>query len=550
MQGEYYDEGSKMRPDLVILNANIVTLDPAAPHCQATAIKFGRIAALGTTSDIKKIATAETSMLDLAGKTVLPGFIDTHVHLDDFGLTLRTLNLEQTTSVDEVRRLLAERVKATPKSKWVMGRGWNETRLREKRLLTRWDLDEVSPENPVYLHHYTCHATLLNSKGLEVSGIDRHTKPPAGGWIDVDASGEPTGFLRSNARFMAPVGLNGVRPRPDLGTLREAIMIGVAEAVKYGLTGIHVPSADHDEIKVTQELAEEGKLPLRITLLPKVELLDHILQLGIHSGLGDEMLRIGAIKIFSDGSLIAKTAAMKEPFEGEPNNLGILNDKEVFTKQIIEANRAGMQIAVHAVGDRAIEEVLEAYEKALKDTPRSDHRHRIEHGSIVPKTLRNKAKRLGVVISTQPELVTRNGDGFDASLGEKRMRYTYPIRSLLEEGVVVSGSSDCPLTYCNPLKGIWSAVSRESENTGRVITPDEKVTIDQAIRMYTVNAAYIGFDENFRGTIEEGKLADFTVLSKDPYVVNTDDLKNIVVEMTIVDGKVVYTRTNHRFSSP
>jgi predicted amidohydrolase YtcJ len=550
MRGWYYGGGKKMRPDLVMLNANIVTLNPAAPRFQAAAIKFGRISALGTTSDIEKIATNGTSVIDLEGKTVLPGFIDTHVHLDDFGLTLRTLNLEDAKSVDEVKGLLAGRVNGTPKGEWVIGRGWNENRLKERRLLTRWDLDEVSPGNPVYLHHFTCHATLLNSKGLEASGIDRHTKPPAGGWIDVDASGEPTGFLRSNARFMAPVGLNGVRPRPDLGTLREAILIGVAEAVKYGLTGIHVPSADHDEIKVTQELAEEGRLPIRITLLPKVELLDHILQLGIHSGLGDEMLRIGAIKIFSDGSLIAKTAAVKEPFEGEPNNLGLLNDKEVFTKQIIEANRAGMQIAVHAVGDRAIEEVLEAYEKALKDTPRRDHRHRIEHGSIVPMTLREKARRLGVVISTQPELVTRNGDGFEASLGEKRMRYTYPIKSLLEEGVVVSGSSDCPLTYCNPLKGIWSAVSRESENSGRVITPEEKVSIDQAIHMYTVNAAYVGFEENLKGTIEEGKLADFTVLSKDPYTVKTDDLTKILVEMTMVGGKVVYDRKIHRSISP
>ena len=531
-----------MHPDLVLVNANVITLDPSRPRSEAVAIKYGRIAFVGSNKAALEMAERETKVLDLEGRTVLPGFIDTHVHLDDFGLTLRTLNLEEATSVVEVKRLLAERVHNTPNGEWVMGRGWNENSLSEKRLLTRWDLDEVSPDNPVYLHHFSCHASLLNSRGLEVSHIDRYTKPPAGGWIDLDSGGEPTGFLQSNARFIAPVGLNGVRPRPNLSTLRGAILLGVGEAVKYGLTGIHVPSADRDEIKVTQELAEEGKLPLRVILLPKVELLDNILQLGIRSGFGDDMLRLGAIKIFSDGSLIARTAAVTEPFEGEPGNRGILNDRSVFTEQILEANRAGMQIAVHAVGDRAVESVLDAYEKALKDTPRNDHRHRIEHGSIIPKRLRDKARSLGVVVSTQPELVTRNGDGFETSLGEKRMKYTYPIKSLLEEGIVVSGSSDCPLTYCNPLKGIWSATTRISENTGKIIAREERVTIDQAIRMYTINAAYVGFDDKQKGTIEEGKLADFTILSRDPYTVGAEAIRDISVEMTIINGKIVYDR--------
>jgi predicted amidohydrolase YtcJ len=531
-----------MHPDLVLINGEVVTLNPSKPRCEAVAVQFGRIIEVGSTKDVMSSVGDSTRVIDLQEKTVFPGFIDTHVHLDDFGLTLQTIDLDDAKSVDEVKRLLSERIGRTPKGGWVLGRGWNENKLREQRFLTRWDIDEVSRDNPVYLHHYSCHATLLNSRGLEASGIDRHTKPPAGGWIEVDSSGEPTGFLRSNARFMAPVGLNGVRPRPDLATLREAILMGVNEAVKYGLTAIHVPSADHDEIKVTQELAAEGRLPLRVTLLPKVELLDHILKLGIKSGLGGEWLKMGAIKIFSDGSLIAKTAAMKEHFEGEPENSGILNDPKVFARQIMEANRAGMQIAVHAVGDKAIEAVLDAYEAALSDTPRVDHRHRIEHGSIVPRDLRDRAKRLGVIVSTQPELVTRNGDGFQASLGDARMTYTYPIKSMLDEGIVVSGSSDCPLTYPNPLKGIWSAVTRSSEITGKAITPGERVTVDQAVRMYTINAAYVGFDEKIKGTIEEGKLADFTVLSGDPYAVGDEAIRDLRVEMTIVGGKPVYER--------
>ncbi len=531
-----------MDADLALVNGNIITLSPSLTRAEAVATKFGRILSVGTTKEVMATTDSGTKVIDLKGKTVFPGFIDTHVHLDDFGLTLQTLNLEGAKSVEEVRELLAERVRRTPKGKWVLGRGWNETVLADKRLLTRWDIDDVSPDNPVYLHHYTCHATLLNSAGLKVSKIDRNTLEPEGGWIVKDEKGEPTGFLRSNARFIPPVGLNGVRPRPNLDTLREAIRVGVERAVSYGLTSIHTPSADHDEILTLQRMAVDGELPIRVTVLPKVEMMDHVLKAGVRTGFGDDKLRVGAIKIFSDGSGIARTGAMREPYEGEPTNRGIIFDEGVFTKQIIEANRAGMQIAVHAVGDRAIEAVLGAYEKALKDTPRNDPRHRIEHGSIFPKELREKAAKLGVVVSTQPELVTRNGDGFEASLGPRRIPYTYPIKSLLDEGVTVSGSSDCPLTYCNPLKGIWSAVTRRSENTGGIIGPDQRVSLDTAIKMYTVNAAYVGFDEGRKGTIEKGKLADFTVLPADPYEVGVEALRDMAVEMTIVGGKVVYSR--------
>jgi len=530
-----------MGADLAFVNGNVVTLNASRPKAEAVAAKFGRILTVGTTKEVMGSVDGRTKVIDLEGKTVLPGFIDTHVHLDDFGLTLRTLNLEEVKSVKEVQDLLSERVRKTPNGEWVLGRGWNETVLAEKRLLSRWDIDGVSPDNPVYLHHYTCHATLLNSAGLKASKIDRNTPDPVGGWIVKDDRGEPTGFLRSNARFIPPVGLNGVRPRPDLVSLREAIRIGVERAVSYGLTSIHTPSADHDEILTLQRMAADGELPIRVTVLPKVEMIEHVLKSGIRTGFGDEMLRVGAIKIFSDGSGIAHTGAMRESYEGEPTNKGILFDEGVFTRQIIEANRAEMQIAVHAVGDRAIEAVLGAYEKALRDTPRKDARHRIEHGSIFPVDLREKAARLGVVVSTQPELVTRNGDGFEASLGPRRITYTYPIKSLLDEGVIVSGSSDCPLTYCNPLKGIWSAVTRRSENTGGIVGPDQRVTLDTAIKMYTVNAAYVGFDEGRKGTIEVGKLADFTVLPEDPYKVSVEKLREMAVEMTIVGGKVVYS---------
>lgn len=532
-----------MESDVVILNSNVITLDPSNPRSEALAIKDGKILAVGENDKILQSVGDETRALDLGGKTVLPGFVDTHVHLTDFGLTLKTLDVEKAASINEVLELLEKRVRVTPEGEWVMGRGWNENKLAEKRLMNRWDLDEVSPNHPVYLHHYTCHACVVNSKGLEVAKIDRDTEPPQGGWIDKDpGTGEPTGFLRSNARRLVPVGLNGYRPRPDHQSQSEAIKTGLKEAVKNGLTGIHIASAGREDINILQKLAKKGELPLRVTLMPRVDLFNSLLSLGLCTGFGDEWLKLGALKIFSDGSLIAHTAAMTRPFEGEPENVGLLRDQQALTKQIIEGNRAGMQLALHACGDRAVGAVLDAYEEALKDTPRIDHRHRIEHGSVIPDELKERIKNLGVIVSTQPELVTKYGDGFQSSLGPERMRNTYAYKTLLDAGIVISGSSDCPLTYCSPLKGVQAAVTRTSENTGRVISKEERISIDDAIRMYTINAAYAGFEEKIKGTIEEGKLADLVVLEKDPWSVSKDKIGDIVVEVTIVGGKIVYKK--------
>ena len=304
----------KYTADLVIRNANVVTLDESNPLTEALAADKGRIVSVGSSGDVDKFISRGTRVLDLFGKTVLPGFIDTHVHLADFGLTLMTLDLENATSIAEIQGLLERRVGDSPAGAWILGRGWNEHRLKEGRLLSRYDLDEVSPRNPVYLHHYTCHSCVVNSLGLQKAGIDKTTKPPAGGWIDSDDEGEPTGLLRSNARFLVPVGLNGYRPRPSYQEQMDGIIRGAWEAVKYGVTSLHVLSADENDVAICDRLAREGRLPLRLTLLPKVELLGSYRGLRISPEV-EEWLKIGAVKIFSDGSLIAHTAAVSEPFE-------------------------------------------------------------------------------------------------------------------------------------------------------------------------------------------------------------------------------------------
>jgi predicted amidohydrolase YtcJ len=408
-------------------------------------------------------------------------------------------------------------------------------------LLTRWDLDIVSPKNPVYLHHYTCHSTVLNSEGLKASKITKNTKDPIGGWILRDESGEPTGFLRSNARFIPPVGLNGVRPRPSKEEHRKAVIKGAQRAVTYGLTSIHIPSADLTDVEICCDLASRGELPLRVNLMLKVELYDRLSEIKIPNEIGD-FVKLNTIKVFSDGSLIAHTAALKEPFNGETDNLGLLGDKKLFTSQIIEAHRAGLQLAVHATGDRAVEAVLDAFQEAQTKYPRTDCRHRIEHGSLMNGELRRRSKALGVIVSTQPELLTKYGDRFKKSLGPERLSNAYALRSLIDDGVIVSGGSDCPLTFCRPLNGIEAAVTRISEITGEVISPEQRLTLDEAVRMYTINAAYAGFSESLNGTIKAGNYADLTVLDRDPWNVNPSELSKIKVEMTIVGGKIVYRR--------
>jgi predicted amidohydrolase YtcJ len=347
--------------------------------------------------------------------------------------------------------------------------------------------------------------------------------------------------LRSNARFLPPVGLNGVRPRPGKAEHRSAIITGANAAVEYGLTSIHVPSADLDDVEICCELASKGMLPLRVDLMLKVELFDKLPTIRIRQEVSDRV-KLKTVKIFSDGSLIAHTAALKEPFIGEKDNRGILGDKKLFTDQIVEAHKAGFQLAVHATGDRAVESVLDAFQRAQAESPRDDCRHRIEHGSLIDDSLRKRAKAIGVIVSTQPELLTKYGDRFVKSLGSDRVGNAYALKSLLNEGVVVAGGSDCPLTYCRPLKGIEAAVTRVSEITGEVISPEQRLTIDEAVKLYTINPAYAAFSENMKGSIKVGKYADLTVLDSDPWSVKPSEISKIKVEMTIVNGEIVYNR--------
>jgi len=523
-----------LNANLVLLNGKIYTFNPKKPTAQAIAVLDEKIVYVGENEEASKLIGPNTKIVDLNGKVVIPGLTDCHVHLASFGKTLSTLNLRNVNSITQLKKLVREKAEKLPPNRWILGRGWDQEKFVEKRLPTRWDLDEASPNNPVVLFRVCGHICVANSKALEKAGITKETLAPAGGGIDKDpATGEPTGILRENATKLILESFPKASEEEVLGFCLAACQ----KAVEAGLTSVHWIVESSVEMRVIQRMHRQGNLPLRVYLFIPVDFLEELESLGLMQGFGDSMLKIGGIKILLDGSLGARTAALYEPYNDMPKTRGMLiYSQEEFEKLVFKAHKAGLQLAVHAIGDRAIDMALETFEKVLKEIPRADNRHRIEHASVLNKELIRKMKSLGVVASVQPHFIVSDF-WVEDRLGKERARWVYPFKTLLKEGVMLCAGSDCPVEPISPLLGVWAAAAKQPNF-------EEKLTVEEALRLYTVNAAYAAFEENLRGTIEEGKLADLVVLSEDPFEVELGKLKDIEVLMTIVNGRIVYRKNN------
>ena len=526
---------------VVFVNGNVITLDPSKPRARAVAIREGKIIGVGTDREMISLAGKDAKAIDLEGRTVLPGFADSHIHLIEYGLMLSSaiLDIRGARTIDEIKEKIRKRAKEKPKGNWIKGHGWNTTILAEKRPPNRWDLDEAAPDNPVILTDVGWHVYSVNSLALRLAKIGKGTESPAGGKIDKDPNtGEPTGVLLETA---------GTRIE-DLVTYKDEELItalsqAADEAIRLGLTSVHCAWENGQHVRVFQKLLMQGKLPLRVYLMIPASLLPNLLSLGLYTGFGNMRLKIGAIKVLLDGTIERHTAAVKQPYEGEPDNLGILCVSEEELYQITsKAHKAGFQLAIHAIGDRAISVALDSIERILKEKPKADHRHRIEHASMLDDQVINCMKNLGVIASVQPVFVSSNNSWMVEPLGQKRAtELCERIRTLLEAGVKVTGGSDLPAdSTMSPLSGIQSAVTRYG------FAPKERITVEQAIRLYTINSAYASFEEKLKGSIEVGKLADLVVLSDDPLAVPTDRISDIKVDMTVVDGEFVYTREHFR----
>ncbi len=497
-------------------------MNPSQPIAQAVAIKQNRILKVGTNQEINQLIGKETKVISLKGKTVVPGLIDTHIHVADFGRCLMWLDLSSTQSIKDLQNLLKQKAKQTPTGKWIVGRGWNENQLKEKRLLTLGDLDAAAPNNPVILYHGAAYICAANSKALAIAQVTNQTSPPQGGTIDKTDEGELTGIFRDSATNLIWQAV----AEPTLEELTDAAALACQKIVEAGITSVNWIILSEQELPLIQALHEQQKLQIRVNVIVPCEFLKAADDFRSTDPL---RLRLGGAIIFADGYLDSKTAALQKPYSDDPDNQGKINCTEqelaVCLSQVLAL---GLQPVIHAMGDRAIDTALTVIEQSPKKV-----RFRIEQAAVLNRQIISRLKVQDVVVSVQPRMVPTEFEVWSAlkHLGAERASWLHPLKALLNAGIKVAGGSDCPMEPLNPLLGIQDAVTRKS-------FPEQRLTVEEALRMYTLNAASCSCEEDVKGSIEEGKLSDLTVLSDDPSTVEPEKIKDIKVEMTIIDGKI------------
>lgn len=521
-----------MRADLVLTNGKIFTMNPSQPHAEAIAIKDGKILQVGTNDDVNRWIEKDAQLINLKGKTVVPGFIDTHIHVADFARVLAWLDLSNVMSIQELQDILKARVQRIPRGKWIIGRGWDQSRFVERRLPTRHDLDAFSAANPVILYHECGQICVVNSKALELADLTKQTVGTSGN-IDRNAkTGELTGILRNAATSLV---WNFV-PIMTEDELLEAVSLACEKIVEAGVTSVCWIVLSPMELSVIKKLRVQNRLPLRVYVVVPAELLDSVLASTLSKSSGKD-LRIGGVVIFADGYLAARTAALFQSYNDCPDSSGkLLYTQKEMNTLAAKIRQANLQLVIHAVGDRAVDAALNTFEGTLKETGEKGLRNRIEQAAVLNEELVQRMKNCEVLVSVQPCVVDSEFRVWSASerLGPERAQWFYPIKTLISEGIKMSGGSDCPMEPLNPLLGIKAAVTRE-------FFPEERVTFEEALHLYTIDAAYTIFEENVKGSIEKGKLADLVVLSRDPWMVEPKEIGDIEVEMTIVGGRVVHT---------
>ncbi len=530
------------KADLVFKNGNIITMNKRQPRVEAVAVWGDKIIAAGSNGDVEVLTGPGTKVVNLAGRTLMPGFNDAHSHMLMYGTVLMEIDVSspQVSSIEEIKALVAEKGKTCAPGEWIRGWGYDDSKLVDKRQPNRWDLDLAAPEHPVTLTRTCGHMIAVNSKALELAGINRNTPDPYGGEIVRDpASGEPVGILMETAQDL----VKKLLPPYSGPTLVEAIKLMSDKYLSQGITS----GADastlftiKNELKAWGEAREKGYLRVRTYLMMGQEIAANTQSLGLQCPFGDNMLKLGSIKMFSDGGVGGASAALIEPYAHQPGYRGILYmNQEEFDRNIKNAHDAGFQISIHAIGDQAIDMVLNSFEKALKANPRTNHRHRVEHCQVCAPRQRKRVVDLGLIPVMQPGFFYSLGDSHINNLGRERVAWEFPVKSMLDLGAIVPGSSDRPVINGNPIYGLYCAVTRKCDS-GDCVGTGECISIEDALRMFTHAGAYATFEENIKGTIEPGKLADLIIPSSDPTRIEPAELLNLKIEMTMVGGNVVY----------
>jgi predicted amidohydrolase YtcJ len=529
--------------DVVVRNGHIITMDPDHKSATAMAARDGKILVVGDEEAVAGCVSARTKIVDLQKRTVTPGLIDVHTHAMQWAKGILRGQIDATFptvhAIADITQEIKKRAAALQPEKWIVGAGWDDAKLAERRYISRQDLDSVAPNNPVYLDHVSGHLAATNSAALKLAGIGKQTPDPQGGVIERDNSGEPTGILKDTAMLLVA---NLLPKDPDDINMRAAQLIS-RRAAELGLTTIHDIFLSTDEIRGYQDAYHRGWLKIRVQMSPQIASqadAEKLAQMGVHTGFGDDFLKFGAAKMFADGGMGARTIAIYPPgLIGEPDNLGVLRwQPEEMRKAHLAAASAGWQLETHAIGDRAMDEVLDSYAAVIEQLGLKEPRFRIVHAGISTPAIQKRIQALHVVVDGNPPFVYWIGSWF-LKYGPERVRWSYPAKSYIDNGIIEAAGSDVPVTPISPWWGIWSAVVRRELQSGQVLAPEERITIEQALTLYTRNGAYAGFEEDKKGMLSPGKLADFIVLDRNPLTVPADELKDIRVLWTYIGGRQI-----------
>jgi predicted amidohydrolase YtcJ len=504
--------------DLVLKNARVMTMVADRPAVAMVAVEGDSISYVGSDQELDSFVGPGTRVIDCAGRAVLPGFNDAHLHL--FSLVGKLLSIDlgpgSVQSIEDIKEKIREKARNTPRGTWLSGAGFNEFYLVEKRYPTRRDLDEAVPDHPVFLSHRSMHACVLNSLGLEMAGIGRETAEPPGGRIERDvATGEPNGILIGMLDYIR----RGVMPPLSEAELDRAISTLDRSFLSLGITSVQDATVTNDLARWERvcRLVLNRQLRSRVTFLAGAPYWKDFQKMGLKTGSGDNLMRLGAVKFIP----------------GAPKDQAELNDTALGIQQ------AGFQLAFHAIEEGEVTAAVSALEYVDSQSGVKGRRHRIEHCSECPDYLLDRIKKLGAVIVTQPPFIYYSGERYLVTVPESRQPWLYRLKSPLELGIVVAGSSDAPVAYENPMIGVYAAVTRRAAS-GQLLLREERIGIEQALALYTVNAAYASFEEKIKGSLAPGKLADMVILSSNPAQLPPEDLKDVKVDMTIIGGELVW----------
>jgi predicted amidohydrolase YtcJ len=526
-------------PDLIVWNARVYTMDPSLPRAEAIAVKNGRFVAVGSNDDVKNLKTSDTETIDGGGMTVVPGFIDAHSHPSDAGISeLLDVNCDLR-SVTAIKDAIAKRAAKTPPGEWIKGFKYDDTKLREGRPLNRRDLDEAAPKNPVIVTHRGGHTSVYSSQALSKAGISASTPDPVGGKFYRE-NGELTGLAAEHANDV----FQTLIPQTSTRAQRQAGVKLISELMTAaGLTTVHETGIGTDNFIAYQDAYRAGEMRFRMYAFPlgPSDFFKGLKMAGLRTGYGDDWLQIGAVKYVADGSASERTMRMSTPFEGKPDDFGILTmTAEEVDAAVKDAYEHDFQIGIHSNGDVTIRMVLDAYEKYQKLSRRADARPRIEHCSLVDPEILRRIKAVGAIPTPFYTYVHYHGEKWE-NYGTDKMERMFAHKSFLDYGIPVAAASDYTPGPFEPMMALQSMVTRK-DFEGRVWGASQRITIDQALTVCTRNAAYASFEENKKGSIEGGKLADFVILGQDPHDADPDHLKEIEIVRTVVGGKTMHRR--------